>query len=240
MYRTLQVLLVATHRTFLLAVAIIAGIFIFRELEHTTYAEAGLFCWSLATTTGFGNIAPITDNGKIFTIVYIFVILPTAIFCLCSYGSVLSHILQKFFEFIERCRGHRRVANRHLKAFLVLLVFLAAEIFAWAYALVEFEDCRYLDALYSWVTTVFTIGFVDSYPKHEPGNTYLSFGLTCLIHIVSLVTITSIIQNIQGMTDSIDNNKRRFCAMLFCCYTSDKRNIYSISNKDGLDMDYVV
>ncbi|MEQ8904442.1 potassium channel family protein [Ekhidna sp.] len=50
---------------------LILGTVVYHELEGWTYLDAFYFSFITLTTIGFGDFAPQTDGGKIFTIIYI-------------------------------------------------------------------------------------------------------------------------------------------------------------------------
>ena len=50
---------------------LIIGTFAYHELEGWSYLDAFYFSFITLTTIGFGDFAPQTDAGKVFTIVYI-------------------------------------------------------------------------------------------------------------------------------------------------------------------------
>lgn len=192
--------------------------------------------------TGYGNITPKTRNGRIFVIVYSFFAIPVTVCCLLSYSSIVTNLLKFILTLIEKgCCKQRRVESINLKVFFILMFGLLLEIFLWAYGLSELEDYSYVDALYAWVNTFFTIGFGDNYPQHnKPESNFTNFGLMIFLHVVTLVTIGSLIQSILAMVDSIDNERRNICAILLCCYKNEKRNLYAVYNKDEYGMECAV
>lgn len=52
---------------------LIGGAGVYRYLEGWTWIDSVYFCMVMLTTVGFGDFAPKTDAGKIFTIFYLFV-----------------------------------------------------------------------------------------------------------------------------------------------------------------------
>lgn len=61
------------YRDLLLTVGLIliVGTLVYHQLEGWSYLDAFYFSFITLTTIGFGDFAPQTDEGKIFTIVYI-------------------------------------------------------------------------------------------------------------------------------------------------------------------------
>ncbi len=60
---------------------IIAGIFLFREIEGWNYVDSFYFTVVTLTTIGYGDIVPITNVGKIATSIYAFLGVATFLFC---------------------------------------------------------------------------------------------------------------------------------------------------------------
>jgi len=227
MFKTVQVFLVATFRTILLTATLAIGVFVYGELENTTLFKSGHFIWTLITTVGYGEIYPKSDKGKIFTICYGLVSIPLFIFTISSYGTVLSHGLNKIISSIEWCLCKRKqIINLHIKLFVILITMTLAEIFAWGYAVSLLQDIRVLDGIYVWFVTMATVGFGDMRLANTTEDNYLNFALHIMMHVVTLSTIASLIQAIQGMLQSIDNNKRGICAKLCCCYHNERKDIY--------------
>ena len=50
---------------------LIIGTLVYHELEGWSYLDSFYFSFITLTTIGFGDFAPHTDGGKVFTIIYI-------------------------------------------------------------------------------------------------------------------------------------------------------------------------
>ena len=50
---------------------LIIGTLVYHELEGWSYLDSFYFSFITLTTIGFGDFAPQTDGGKVFTIIYI-------------------------------------------------------------------------------------------------------------------------------------------------------------------------
>ncbi len=54
------------------AVVLLAtGVIFYMLVEHWTFVDSLYFCVTTLTTVGFGNPAPTTDVGKLFTVVFV-------------------------------------------------------------------------------------------------------------------------------------------------------------------------
>jgi len=58
---------------FTLVALIAAGTFAFKEIEHVTTVRALYWCCVTITTVGYGDVVPVTNNGKMFAIAYILI-----------------------------------------------------------------------------------------------------------------------------------------------------------------------
>ncbi|WP_370086493.1 potassium channel family protein [Ekhidna sp.] len=73
-FRTIKAFLAdKEYRDLLLTVVaiLILGTVVYHELEGWSYLDAFYFSFITLTTIGFGDFAPQTDAGKVFTIIYI-------------------------------------------------------------------------------------------------------------------------------------------------------------------------
>jgi len=143
------------------------------------------FCFSIATTIGYGNFAPMTDIGKALVIPYsIFAIL-----------SLLWFLKQNMSIFRHYC--YTDCNNVLLSTGLTVLILVAyLALSGLVYVSLE-DEWSYMESIYfSWVTTS-TIGFGDYFPDHNSSSivgylfmlfialqflTYLSDTVGCLIH----------------------------------------------------------
>ena len=55
----------------LIALQLVGGAVFYRLTEGWSWVDAFYFCVATLTTAGYGDIAPVTDLGKIFTMVYL-------------------------------------------------------------------------------------------------------------------------------------------------------------------------
>lgn len=237
MIRTCTLFLVLLHRTFLLAAVLIGGTYAFRAIENHYRAsnqqielkEAAEFCYTILTTIGYGRVEPISDWGKVFTIVYAIVGIPMTIFTVGAYGAFLKHCVLKMIMGMEYCccscwQGKKM----NLKVLIILILLFIAEIFCFGVYVCWLEDnWDYLRAVYAWFLTMTTIGFhqQNPYPDHLDLLHALAYLVTSLF---SIITLAAIFQTVQSMIDSINNQNRGACAMVFCCYSNNKKDAYAI------------
>lgn len=74
----------------LLALQLIAGSFFYSQVEGWRWIDALYFCFATLTTVGYGDLTPVTDLGKVFTMMY----LVTGIGLFVSLGALVArHLL---------------------------------------------------------------------------------------------------------------------------------------------------
>lgn len=88
--------IVRTHEgrglTVLISIQIIGGAIFYHLAEGWRWVDAFYFCVATLTTVGYGDLTPVTDLGKIFTMVY----LVTGIGLFVSFGALIArHLLDE-------------------------------------------------------------------------------------------------------------------------------------------------
>lgn len=79
-------------------VILITGTFVYHEVEGWSYLDAFYFSFITLTTIGFGDFAPQTDAGKIFTIFYIIV----------GVGIILSFVNTLYLHYNQSRRKQKK------------------------------------------------------------------------------------------------------------------------------------
>ncbi len=59
--------------TIFVIIIIVIGTVFYHEVEGWGWLDSIYFCITTLTTVGYGDIFPVTDSGKIFTIIYIII-----------------------------------------------------------------------------------------------------------------------------------------------------------------------
>ena len=73
----------------LIAIQLVGGAVFYHLTEGWRWVDAFYFCVATLTTVGYGDITPVTDRGKIFTMVY----LVTGIGLFVSFVSLIARQL---------------------------------------------------------------------------------------------------------------------------------------------------
>lgn len=88
-------------------IIIISGTFVYHYLEGWSYIDSLYFSVVTLTTIGYGDFAPKTDGGKLFTILYIVV----------GIGMILSFIntVQHHYTYMKHKERREILKNKGLK-----------------------------------------------------------------------------------------------------------------------------
>ncbi|XP_030641158.1 potassium channel subfamily K member 10b [Chanos chanos] len=134
--------------------------------SHWDLGSAFFFAGTVITTIGYGNIAPSTEGGKIFCILYAIFGIPLFGFLLAGIGDQLGTIFVKSILKVERIfrQKHREISQTKIRVTSTILFILAGCIVFVAIPTVIFkriEGWAGLDALYFVVITLTTVGIGD-------------------------------------------------------------------------------
>ena len=93
------------YTLFMIMVILFGGATFYHFQENWDYLDAIYFTASTITTVGYGDIAPKTDLGKIFTIFYLFTGVGIALYGLSLMASHFVEVREEFFlERFEKIR----------------------------------------------------------------------------------------------------------------------------------------
>lgn len=77
--------------------------------EQWTKTDAILFCFTVITTIGYGNVAPQSFWGRVFVIIYGTIGIPTAMMAIANVGKFLATLLKSWTRpFLLLCRKMRK------------------------------------------------------------------------------------------------------------------------------------
>lgn len=124
------------------------------------------FAGTVITTIGFGNIAPSTEGGKIFCILYAIFGIPLFGFLLAGIGDQLGTIFVKSILRVEKIfrQKHRQISQTKIRVTSTILFILAGCIVFVTIPAVIFkhiEGWTTLEAIYFVVITLTTVGIGD-------------------------------------------------------------------------------
>ncbi|KAF7277738.1 hypothetical protein GWI33_009284 [Rhynchophorus ferrugineus] len=161
------------------------------EMAKWTTLKAVFFCSTVLTTIGYGNIVPVTTEGKAFCIVFALVGIPLTMTVIADWGRLFASTVSTLVRHIPplpKCVRNAMVARRTssyaLWAVCFLFIYLAAG--AGVFVLWE-EDWTFFDGFYFCFITMTTIGFGDLVPKQP------KYMLLCTLYILVGLALTSTI-----------------------------------------------
>ncbi|XP_034051350.1 potassium channel subfamily K member 10b [Thalassophryne amazonica] len=136
---------------------------------NSSYWELGsafFFAGTVITTIGYGNIAPRTEGGKIFCILYAIFGIPLFGFLLAGIGDQLGTIFVKSILRVEKIfrQKHKQISQTKIRVTSTILFILAGCIVFVAIPTVIFkytEGWTTLEAIYFVVITLTTVGIGD-------------------------------------------------------------------------------
>ncbi len=71
--------------------------------------SAQAFITSVQTTTGYGDIVPVTTGGKIFTLMYALVGVPVFMWYIVKLGGLFRLLVVHVFNSIKNCMWYRGI-----------------------------------------------------------------------------------------------------------------------------------
>ncbi|XP_074517272.1 potassium channel subfamily K member 10b isoform X1 [Sebastes fasciatus] len=137
--------------------------------NNSSYWDLGsafFFAGTVITTIGYGNIAPSTEGGKIFCILYAIFGIPLFGFLLAGIGDQLGTIFVKSILRVERIfrQKHKQISQTKIRVTSTILFILAGCIVFVTIPAVIFKHIEHwttLDAIYFVVITLTTVGIGD-------------------------------------------------------------------------------
>ncbi|XP_073711595.1 potassium channel subfamily K member 10a [Misgurnus anguillicaudatus] len=134
--------------------------------SHWDLGSSFFFAGTVITTIGYGNIAPSTEGGKIFCILYAIFGIPLFGFLLAGVGDQLGTIFVKSIAKVEKMfrHKHNQISQTKIRVASTLLFILAGCILFVTIPAVIFkhiEGWTGLEAIYFVVITLTTVGIGD-------------------------------------------------------------------------------
>ncbi|MBN3294869.1 KCNKA protein, partial [Amia calva] len=132
--------------------------------SHWDLGSAFFFAGTVITTIGYGNIAPSTEGGKIFCILYALFGIPLFGFLLAGIGDQLGTIFVKSIAKVEKVFRHKQISQTKIRVTSTILFILAGCIVFVTIPAVIFkhiEGWSALEAIYFVVITLTTVGIGD-------------------------------------------------------------------------------
>ncbi|XP_023133130.2 potassium channel subfamily K member 10b isoform X1 [Amphiprion ocellaris] len=142
--------------------------------------SAFFFAGTVITTIGYGNIAPSTEGGKIFCILYAIFGIPLFGFLLAGIGDQLGTIFVKSILRVEKIfrQKHKQISQTKIRVTSAILFILAGCIVFVTIPAVIFkhiEGWTTLEAIYFVVITLTTVGIGDYVAGGNRGIEYMKW-----------------------------------------------------------------
>ncbi|KAA0708861.1 Potassium channel subfamily K member 10 [Triplophysa tibetana] len=134
--------------------------------SHWDLGSSFFFAGTVITTIGYGNIAPSTEGGKIFCILYAIFGIPLFGFLLAGVGDQLGTIFVKSIAKVEKMfrRKHNQISQTKIRVASTLLFILAGCILFVTIPAIIFKHIERwtgLESIYFVVITLTTVGIGD-------------------------------------------------------------------------------
>ncbi|XP_043328650.1 potassium channel subfamily K member 10 isoform X2 [Cervus elaphus] len=143
--------------------------------SHWDLGSAFFFAGTVITTIGYGNIAPSTEGGKIFCILYAIFGIPLFGFLLAGIGDQLGTIFGKSIARVEKVFRKKQVSQTKIRVISTILFILAGcGVFVTIPAVIfkYIEGWTALESIYFVVVTLTTVGFGDFVAGGNAGINY--------------------------------------------------------------------
>ena len=149
---------------------------------------------AFAFTTGYGDIVPETDGGKLFLIPFAIIAIPSHMLAVATLGFIISDGFSNLESFITRKILKKPKRHSSHKFAFVMVVILSIVWIAMGACVHKFEhNWRLIDGLYFAFVTYSTIGYGDFITKkkgpleYELTSWYTFIGLTLLASIIDMI-----------------------------------------------------
>ncbi|XP_071972818.1 potassium channel subfamily K member 10 isoform X2 [Engystomops pustulosus] len=142
--------------------------------SHWDLGSAFFFAGTVITTIGYGNIAPSTEGGKIFCILYAIFGIPLFGFLLAGIGDQLGTIFGKSIARVEKV-FRKQVSQTKIRVISTILFIVAGcLVFVTIPAVIfkQIEGWTELESIYFVVVTLTTVGFGDYVAGGNTGIMY--------------------------------------------------------------------
>lgn len=132
--------------------------------ESWTIPAALMFCLSVFTMIGYGNLVPRTPWGRGATVVYAIFGIPLYVLYFLNMGKVLAHTFRWLYTRMHQCTGKKKPGTRIIVPSTACLWVLSGYILAGTITFAQWEGWGYLDSAYFCVTSLCKIGIGDFVP----------------------------------------------------------------------------
>lgn len=155
-----------------------------RQLRDVwSFPQALMFCLSVFSMIGYGNMTPRTQWGKGMTVVYATFGIPLYILYFMNIGKVLAKTFRWLYTWFHECSSEPDSDSGSIQTKKKIIVPSTACLWVMFFYIVigtlmfaHWEHWSYLDAVYFCVTSLCKIGFGDFVPGTSTNSTISVFG----------------------------------------------------------------
>ncbi|VDK43055.1 unnamed protein product [Anisakis simplex] len=181
------------------------------DTDGWTFTDALIFAYTVITTIGYGNVAPVTFEGRLFLIIYGLIGIPMTLLTIADLGMFFSkekqHDCEKFsglsgksdknnnnrLDIMMGSVSSEDIANREIIEAIALLLTFAGYLLCGAHFLSLYEpELDYFNAFYFSFITLTTVGLGDFVPKRD------SFLVITMLYITFGLALTTLAIDIAG------------------------------------------
>lgn len=150
--------------------------------EVWSFPAALMFCLSVFSMIGYGNMIPRTQWGKGTTVIYATFGIPLYILYFMNIGKVLAKTFRWVYTWIHECSSDPDLSSDTEKKKIIVpstacLWVMSFYILIGTLMFAHWENWDYLDSVYFCVTSLCKIGFGDFVPGTTSNLTVSVFGL---------------------------------------------------------------
>ncbi|XP_013871412.1 potassium channel subfamily K member 6 [Austrofundulus limnaeus] len=174
------------------------------EKSNWDLASSMFFANTLVTTVGYGHPAPLSDAGKVFSIIYALIGVPFTMLVLTACVQRVMHpLVLAPVGLLQRCGLKPRPAT--VVHFLLLLVLVVLCFFlapAAVFSLLE-ASWTFLDGIYFCFISLCTIGLGDFVPAAQPGQKYRAlYQVAVMVYLfMGLMMMYLLLRSFHKMAD---------------------------------------
>lgn len=155
------------------------------DLARWNDLQSIFFASTVITTIGYGNIVPVTFNGRLFCLFYALIGIPLCLTVIADLGGILADYCSGLPALFDKVGG---VMSKSLISAFAALVFLFLFLSIGAVIFMYVEDeWTFFDSFYFCFITMTTIGFGDLVPQKP------QYMLVCTLYILIGLGLTSTI-----------------------------------------------
>ncbi|KAK2586535.1 hypothetical protein KPH14_011427 [Odynerus spinipes] len=152
-----------------------------------SFPAALMFCLSVFTMIGYGNLVPRTPWGKGATVMYAVVGIPLYVLYFLNMGKILAHTFRWLYTNLHECTGQRKPGQRITVPSTACLWVIFGYVLVGSIMFAQWEGWDLLDSTYFCVTSLCKIGMGDFIPGWSVDESTESSHTKLVINFVYLL-----------------------------------------------------